>query len=533
MAGNKKVRYIAVAPCVPLGKRGQDSYTYFISSENEIFLGSVVKIPFGKRSIMGVVTALDLQRPSYPTKQVKTITKIQLTHIQMQFSQWLADVCHGGFGFTARLFLPGLFAQLTSSARMSFQKKKIEKPLAIIENNANLRMDLIIKHAHNQKGQVLIVVPEVAMLSAYEKLLAPEIRNNTAMIYHAGLLQSEKKRVWQAVESSDCRIVIGTQKALFLPFYDLASVVIDEEQSGSYKLWDQYPRLHTVFGAQMLAQFSHASLFYAASYPSLFLRHAIAEKTCDVLVNNPVIPKTRIYPFSFEDRKWKRVIPEELGNKVRTWARSGKHVLVLFNKKDDVDLKKSLFRKLSAIAKKHMHIGTVGMLTHPARMQFDYVVWLFPEWTLRSIDYRSSERAKITSARLAEFTIKGDVYIGTRYADIARDLFDLSEKVWEEKALKQRKRFHLPPYTQLVRLTIRDKTTAKASTKALDLREIIDKALKNKKEIEVAGPYQELGAKKKLVHEYQILLSGELKKLVPLYKKLPVDSADVAPYKVV
>ncbi len=533
MAGNKKVRYVAVAPCVPLGKRGQDSYTYYVSSEDDVRIGQVVKIPFGKRSIMGVVTALDLQRPSYPTKQIKTITAVQLTESQMRLAEWIADACHGGFGFTARLFLPGSFAKLASSAHSSVREKKEIRPKAIIEKNNVLRMDLIAEHAREQKGQVLILVPEVAMLPAYEKLFAPEIRNKTAMIYYAGLLQSEKKNVWQAADSNECRIVIGTQKAIFLPFYNLASVVVDEERSDSYKLWDQYPRLHTVIGAQMLAQVSHASLLYAAPYPSLFLRHAVSEKICDVLINNPVISKTHIYPFSFEDRKWKRAMPEELGNKVRSWARSGKHVLILFNKKDDVELKKGLFRKLSAIAKKHMHIGTVGILTHPPRMQFDYVVWLFPEWTLRAIDYRSAERAKITAARLAEFTKNSDVYIGSRYADIVKDLFEVSEKAWEEKALKQRKRFLLPPYSQLVRLTVRDKTNAKAYARALDMRGVLDGAIKKKKEIIIHGPYQELGAKKKQVPEYHILLSGDLKKLIPLYKKLPVDAADIMPYRVV
>ena len=536
MAGNKKVRYVAVAPCVPLGKRGQNSYTYYVSSEDDVRIGQVVKIPFGKRSIMGVVTALDLQRPSYPTKQIKAITAVQLTDTQMQFAQLLADACHGGFGFTTKLFLPGSFVKLASSARIPVKKKKEEKPIAIIEKNSVLRLEAIAQHIGKNPptgGQVLILVPEVAMLSAYEKLFAPEMRNNTAMTYHAGLLQSEKKKVWQAVDSNECRIIIGTQKALFLPFYNLTSVVVDEEQSDSYKLWDQYPRLHTVVGAQLLAGVSHASLLYATPYPSLFLRHAITEKTCDAIVDNPVIPKTHIYPFSFEDRKWKRTMPEELGNKVRTWARSGKHVLVLFNKKDDVELKKSLFRKLSAIAKRHIYIGTVGILTHPPRMQFDYVVWLFPEWTMRSIDYRSAERAKRMSARLAEFTKNSDVYIGSRYADIAKDLFGVSEELWEEKALKQRKRFHLPPYSQLVRLTVRDKTNAKAYARALDMREVLDGAIKKKKEITVHGPYQELGAKKKHIPEYHLLLSGDLKKLIPLYKKLPVDAADVMPYRVV
>ncbi|MEO6077483.1 MAG: hypothetical protein ABIP54_01740, partial [Candidatus Andersenbacteria bacterium] len=247
----------------------------------------------------------------------------------------------------------------------------------------------------------------------------------------------------------------------------------------------------------------------------------------------PVIFTAKIFPFSFEDRKFKRAVPDELGSKIRTWARSGKHVLILFNKKDDTEVRKALFFKLSAQAKKHISIGTVGILVHPPRTQFDYVVWLHPEWTMRAIDFRSSERARGTASRLAELTKSGDVYIGSRYGDIAKEVLGVKEEVWQEKILKQRKRFHMPPYSHLVRLTIRDKKEKLAKQRAEDIREILTKKIKNKMSTHVYGPYQELGAKKKVLAEYQVLLSGELEQLIKLYKDLPVDSADVMPARVV
>ena len=528
MAPKPNVRYVEVAPCVPLGKRGQDSYTYFVSTEEKLFIGSVVKIPFGKRAIMGVVTVLDVQKPSYPTKQVKTITNVQLTDIQIKYAAWLADMAHGGFGFTARLFLPSSFAKVSSSSRGVQKSKKKIKIQAIIEQDADTRREMIKKIVATQTGQILIVVPEVSMIDEYVKLFHAEIQDKTAVAYHAGLLQSEKKDVWSAVDSSQCRIIIGTQKALFLPFNNLASVVIVEEQIESYKLWDQYPRLHTVLGAEQLAGLSKASIFYVSSYPSLYLRHLIAEKKCEVLRDNPLIPQVTVYAASFEDRKWKRQVPDELGGKIRTWARSRKHVLIIWNKKDTSELKKSLLRKLSTSAKQHIYIGTMGILTHPPIARFDYVVWLSPEWTVRSIDYRSAERAKIIVARMAGLTASRDVYMGTRYGDIVKEVFGISEKKWLEKTVKERKRFGLPPYTQLVHLTVNDKTNAKAHTRAEVIRDMISTS-----SVIIYGPYRELSANKKVLHEYQILLSGDLEKLIPLYKKLPIDSADVAPYRIV
>jgi primosomal protein N' len=533
MASKKSVVYVGVAPCVPLGKRGQSAYTYYVSQEEKIHIGSVVKIPFGKRSIMGVVTIIGAQRPSYPTKEIKTVTAIRLTDTQMKLVQWIADACHGGFGFTARLFLPDSFAKLESADHPPTKKKKSEIPRAIIEHVASARRDMVSEIAEKSRGQVLILVPEIAMLALYEKGFAQELEDKTVMVYHAGLLQSEKKDVWQSVDAGSCKIIIGTQKALFLPFQNLVTIIVDEEHVESYKLWDQYPRLYAVIGAQKLSEYSGASVVYTSSYGSVFLRHEITEKKCKLIHDNPVIVKPHIFSFSFEDRKFKRAVPDELGSKIRTWARSGKHVLILFNKKDDSEVRKSLFFKLSAIAKKHIYIGTVGILVHPPRTQFDYVVWLHPEWTMRAIDFRSSERARITSTRLADFTKSGDVYIGSRYGDVAKEILGVEEGMWREKVLKQRKRFHMPPYSHLVRLTIRDKKEKLAKQRAEDIREMLDRKIKNKINTHVYGPYQELGAKKKVLAEYQILVSGELEQVIKLYKDLPVDSADVMPARVV
>ena len=540
MARNSGVAYVEVAPCAPLGKRGRDTYTYFVFKDDDVGIGSVVKIPFGKRMIMGVVTVLDVQKPSYPTKQISSITGVALTALQIRYAQWIADMAHGGFGFTARLFLPPSFAKLKSHAQLRPPSPPPSprigrgKATAIIEKNPDTRRNMIATLVRVRTGQTLVLVPEVAMLDGYKKTFAVEIKNNTARVYHAGLSQSEKKEIWSAADSGQCQIIIGTQKVLFLPFNNLVCVIVDEEQNESYKLWDQYPRLYTVLGAETLAHLAGASLVYGSSHPSLRLLHAIAEKKCEALRNNPVSAHVEIYPFSFEDKKWKRIMPDELGSKVRMWARARKHVLLLFNKKDTAELKKSLFRKMSVSAKEHIYIGTMGILTNPPRKQFDYAVWLKPEWTLRAIDYRSAERARITVARMAGLTASHDVFLGTRYGDVAKDVFALSEEVWREKTYEERRRFHLPPYWQLVRLTIRDKTRAKAYARAESVRGMIDVLLDAKKSNTVAyGPYQELGAKKKEVHEYHILLSGILEELIPLYKELPIDSADVAPYRVV
>lgn len=85
---------------------GHEAYTYHVEMADTIVVGSVVRVSFGKRKILGVVLQVDVRRPQYPTKPVTTILDSFLTSEQMQFAKEIAHVAHGGLGFTLRLFLP-------------------------------------------------------------------------------------------------------------------------------------------------------------------------------------------------------------------------------------------------------------------------------------------------------------------------------------------------------------------------------------------------------------------------------------------
>jgi primosomal protein N' len=315
-------------------------------------------------------------------------------------------------------------------------------------------------------------------------------------------------------------------------------VIIDEEQYESHKLWDQYPRLYAVRGAMQLSHIAGAELVLGSSYPSIALRYAMASGTCDVVHNNPIALKTNTISLSFEDRKWKRPVPDDLGRNIRAWARAGKTVLVFFNKREVSKVRETLHWKLSAQARERVQIGTSAILARAEQLKPDYVVWLFPELTMRAIDYRSGERTRILAARLQCLTPKRSIEIATRYQDAVVDILTLPDDAWYTKILKERSLLSLPPITDLVRLTIRDVSAKKALNRAIKIRELIEPAISKKDKQHIFGPYQEKGISttrrsKEQVVEYFILLSGKLDDLVSLYADLPVDSADIDPHRVV
>ncbi|MDA1168821.1 MAG: hypothetical protein O3A36_00615 [bacterium] len=106
MAPKTSLAYVLVAPCIPLMGHGHEAYTYHVEVAEKLVEGSVVRISFGKRKILGVVLQVDVKRPQYPTKPITTILDTVLTSHQMQFATLLAGAVHGGLGFTLRLFIP-------------------------------------------------------------------------------------------------------------------------------------------------------------------------------------------------------------------------------------------------------------------------------------------------------------------------------------------------------------------------------------------------------------------------------------------
>ncbi len=83
-------------------------------------------------------------------------------------------------------------------------------------------------------AQVLVLAPEIALTAAM--LARFETRFGAAPVeWHSAIAPLQRRRSWEAVARGEARIIVGARSALFLPFTDLAMVVVDEEHDGAYK----------------------------------------------------------------------------------------------------------------------------------------------------------------------------------------------------------------------------------------------------------------------------------------------------------
>ncbi|HSO41308.1 MAG TPA: primosomal protein N', partial [Rhodospirillales bacterium] len=88
-----------------------------------------------------------------------------------------------------------------------------------------------------QGRQVLVLLPEIALGSQWLARFRDRFGSDPH-VWHSDLGRPERRRTWRAVAENRARVVVGARSALFLPFADLALVVVDEEHDPSFKQED-------------------------------------------------------------------------------------------------------------------------------------------------------------------------------------------------------------------------------------------------------------------------------------------------------
>ena len=121
--------------------------------------------------------------------------------------------------------------------------------------------------AADPQAQVLVLLPEIALTQAVIGRVTERFGAEPGE-WHSDVAPPNRRKVWDAVATGDCRVVVGARSALFLPFRKLALIVVDEEHDGSYKQDDGF-----IYQARDLAvvrgKIEEALVVLASATPSL------------------------------------------------------------------------------------------------------------------------------------------------------------------------------------------------------------------------------------------------------------------------
>ena len=238
-------------------------FTY--ESESKLNIGDYVNVPFGSKTITGVVWDKfeENNNKNFKIKSIKDrLNILSLKKQTINFLNWFSYYNLIPLGMTLRLhFLSGKAIEMQKKEEYQKYSKKFGKNQfnlsneqikaykEIIKKDDKFRVHLLqgttgsgktivyfnsIKKILDQGKQSLILLPEIGLTGEFEKKFK-NFFGFEAAIWHSKITPKMKKIIWSGLASGEIKVVIGARSSLFLPFKNLGLITVDEEHDQSYK----------------------------------------------------------------------------------------------------------------------------------------------------------------------------------------------------------------------------------------------------------------------------------------------------------
>jgi primosomal protein N' (replication factor Y) len=256
------VAYASVYPLVTARAVARE-FTYEVP--DDIGVGAIVRVPFGRSRVRGIVVALQETPPA--GVDVRPIDSVlgEIPPTLVELALWIADY----YGSTPARAL-ALVAPETPKRRKE-QAPPAERqgltgeaePIELSESQ-RAAVDRIVSGSGNfllygatgsgktevylqacavmlERGfGAILLVPEIALAPQTVGRVRSRFGGRVAIL-HSGLTDAERRDERERIASGEARIVVGARSAIFAPMRGVGLIVVDEEHDASYKQ-DSDPR---------------------------------------------------------------------------------------------------------------------------------------------------------------------------------------------------------------------------------------------------------------------------------------------------
>lgn len=246
-------------------------------SESPLPVGSLVRVPLGRREVLGVVweqladsgALLEMQ-----TRQVAGALEglPALSATWRKLVQFTAAYYQRSLGEVALAALPpqlrdlsnvqlarrlkrpvadtscapdgrGLWALSTQQAAVLAEFHADSRPALLFGATGSGKTEVYLRAAArvlelDPAAQVLVMVPEINLTpqlqSRFEQRFS-HLGKERVVALHSGLTPAQRLKSWLAAHAGHARLVLGTRMAVFASMPNLRLIVVDEEHDPSYK----------------------------------------------------------------------------------------------------------------------------------------------------------------------------------------------------------------------------------------------------------------------------------------------------------
>jgi primosomal protein N' (replication factor Y) len=256
--------------------------------EDPVEVGSVVRIPFGRQTLDGVVTGLSSDT-EVPEERLVAPTGVRGESIPadlVECALWMAaEYCTTPARALALVMPPKGRPRTGDKRRAPLVLGADDREVALTaEQEAVLARlgDRALLHGVTGSGKtevylraaervlaegrsVIVLVPEIALTPQTVARFVGRFGDTVALL-HSGLSDGERIDEWMRLRTGTARIAVGPRSAVFAPVADLGLVVVDEEHDPSYK-HEGDPRYDARLVARWRAAYTGAQLLVGTATP--------------------------------------------------------------------------------------------------------------------------------------------------------------------------------------------------------------------------------------------------------------------------
>jgi len=236
----------------------------------ELEVGSVVRVPFGRRRELGVVVGLAAtselppERLAEPLEALEAGVPAELVRLGLWVareycstpSRGLRLVLPPGVGVRRRRSRPPLehpevgAAATARPGLLAEQERAVETIVAALDGEAGAPRSLLL-HGVTGSGKTevylaaveaalargrgaIVLVPEIGLAPQAVARFRARLGDRFAVL-HSALTPGQRYDEWRRLRDGEASVCVGPRSAVFAPVRDLGLIVVDEEHDPSYK----------------------------------------------------------------------------------------------------------------------------------------------------------------------------------------------------------------------------------------------------------------------------------------------------------
>lgn len=195
----------------------------------------------------------------------------------------------------------------------------------------------LVDYMIKRNKECIMLVPEISLTPQMVERFKGRFGRDIA-VFHSRLSDGERYDEWLRVKNKDVKLAIGARSAIFLPFDNLGTIIIDEEHEASYKS-DSNPKYNAREIGELKCEIEDCKMVLGSATPSIetyyrCMKDEIQLFTLNKRADNALMPKIHIVDMREElIKNNKSIFSEELHKGISNSLNNKEQIILFLNRR--------------------------------------------------------------------------------------------------------------------------------------------------------------------------------------------------------